>query len=135
MKTKAEKIEEFLRGLECDIDIMDYVDAETVESYDDILSQIEDSNGFDVEIIYYSRAMEYLSENDPSLYECMEIASEYGFGPESLTSETLASLLASKNARESFYELENEITEFFDELEDDEEEEDEEDEEETEDES
>lgn len=121
--TKAEKIEEFLKGLECNIDIMDYVDAENVTSFDDVLSQIEDNNGFGVEIIYYSRAMEYLSENDPSLYDSMQIADEYGYSPGQLNSELLASLLASKYARGSFMELEDEIEGFLNDVEDDEEEE------------
>jgi hypothetical protein len=76
---------------------------------------IEDNQGFDSEIIYYSRAIEYLQENDPSLRNSLEIASEYGYEVSNLNSEILASLLASQNIREDFYKLEDEITEFFDE--------------------
>jgi len=119
--TRTEKIEEFLSSLKTEIDVNYMVDAEEVNSYDDVYQQIDDNNGFNIDIIYYSRAMEYLQENDPSLNESLEIASEYGYEPQNLNSEILASLLASKLVREEFYELENEITEFFDELEEEEE--------------
>jgi intracellular sulfur oxidation DsrE/DsrF family protein len=124
MKTRIEKIEEFLKGLTTEVDILNCVDLENVNSYDDIYNQVNDNNGFDIEIIYYSNAMEYLSNNDNSLRESIEIADGMGFELKSINSELLASLLASQNAREEFTELESEITEFFENL--DEEEEDEE---------
>lgn len=122
MKTRAQKIEEFLKNLNTEINILDYVDTETVNSYDDVRDQIEDNNGFDIEIIYYANAIEYLNNNDPSFSQSLSIAEDMGFTPGNLNSEILASLLASQNARNEFYELEDEITEFFDELEEDEEE-------------
>jgi len=117
MKTRNEKIEEFLSNLDTEIDILNCVDTENVNSYSDIYDQIEENQGFDVEIIYYSRAMEYLMENDNSLQESMELASQMGYEAKNINSELLASLLASQNAREKFSELENEIDEFFEELE------------------
>lgn len=123
METRKEKIEEFLKNLNTEINILDYVDTETVNSYDDVRDQIEDNSGFDIEIIYYANAIEYLSKNDPSLRQSLSIAEDMGFTPENLDSEILASLLASQNARNEFYELENEITDFFEELEEDGEEE------------
>jgi len=122
MKTRSEKIQEFLKGLHSEIDIAYFCENQEVNSYDDVYTAIEESNGFDIEIIY-SRAMEYLMNNDNSLRESLSIASEMGFELKNLNSETLASLLASQNAREEFSALENEITEFFNELEPDEEEE------------
>jgi len=122
MKTRAQKIEEFLKNLNTEINILDYVDTETVNSFEDVRDQIEDSNGFDIEIIYYANAIEYLHDNDPSLRESLSIAEEMGYTPGNLNSEILASLLASQNARNEFYSLEGEITDFFDELEEDEEE-------------
>ena len=47
---------------------------------------------YEQEIIYYSKAMNYLIENDPSLRESLSIANEYGSSLESLSSETLASV-------------------------------------------
>jgi flagellar motility protein MotE (MotC chaperone) len=77
---------------------------------------ISDNNGFDQEVIYYSNAIDYLREYDPSLRESLEIAAEYGFELTSLSSETLASLLKSRNVREEFNELQDEIDNFFTDL-------------------
>lgn len=113
------KVFEFLNGLTSDVCITDYVNIEDInidDAYNSIQEEIFYNNGFDVEIIYYSKAIEYLSKNDPSLRESLEIAQEYGFQLENLNSETLASLLASQNAREKFCCLESEIETFFEEL-------------------
>ena len=123
MKTK---IENFLRELNTEIDVFYLVDIDNIDhdnAFDSICQMIEDGNGFDVEIINYANAIEYLAENDPSLNESLEIASEYGYEVKNLNSEILASLLASRNVRDEFYELEDEINSFFEELEEEEEEE------------
>lgn len=99
------KIEKFLAELNTEVDILACVDIEEIaldDAFDSILEMIEDSNGFDVEIIYYGRAMEYLTDNDTSLQESLALADDMGFDLKSLNSEILASLLASENARESF---------------------------------
>ncbi len=44
------------------------------------------------EIIYYSKAMDYLIENDPSLRESMAIANEYGSDLNQINSEYLATI-------------------------------------------
>jgi hypothetical protein len=117
-----EKIQEFLNGLSTDhTELSDYVSPEDITDYstafDEIETILQNNNSLDVEIIYYSRALEYLKDNDPSLNESLSIASEYGFTPENLNSEVLASLLASQENREQFQELENEIETFFNDLE------------------
>ena len=125
MKTK---IENFLSELSTEIDVLNYVDIDNIDMsnpFDSICEMIEDNNGFDIEIIYYSNAIDFLAENDASLHESLEIASEYGYEVQNLNSEILASLLASKLAREEFQELESEINDFFEELEEEEEEEEE----------
>ena len=114
--TKKDKLRTFLESLETDIDILNYIDIETVESSDDIYEQIEENRGFDVEIIYYASAMEYLRENDPSLQESLGIADDFGYEPKNLNSEILASLLASENAREDFADTKREIDDFFEAL-------------------
>ena len=114
------RIEDFLSGLSTEVDVLNYVDIDNIDMlnpFGSICEMIEDNNGFDVEIVYYSEAIAFLAENDPSLHESLEIASEYGLDVQDLNSELLASLLASKLAREEFYELESEINDFFDELE------------------
>ena len=130
-KTRTEKIEDFLRGLNVEnLNVLEYVDADEVNSFDDVYEAIDDANGFDVEIIYYASAMKYLTENDTSLRESLEIASDMGFEVKNLSSEVLASLLASQRCREDFESWRDTIDEFFDELEDYEEDEEEEEEEE-----
>lgn len=117
--TTIENITEFLNSLRTDVSITDYVDIENIDfddAYSSIYDMIQDNNGFDIEIIYYSNAIEYLTENDPSLRESLSIAEEMGFSPSSLNSEVLASLLASQNAQSEFSELEDEINDFFTDL-------------------
>ena len=120
---RSEKIEKFLREeiKLRHIDLLDYINAENVNSFNDIYEQVEEQGGFNVEIIYYSRAMEYLMENDTSLQNSMELAADLGYTPENINSELLASLLASQYSMEELYKCEHEITEFFDTLDNEEE--------------
>ena len=116
---QRERVAEFLKGLDISIDILDYVNPEDIDienAYDSILDKLQDNGGFNVEIIYYSNAIKFLQENDPSLKESLEIAEEYGFEIGSLNSEVLASLLASRQAEEEFYDLQSEIDDFFQDL-------------------
>ena len=121
--TRAEKIEKFLREeiKLRHIDLLDYINGENVNSFDDIFQQVEEQGGFNVEIIYYSRAMEYLMENDTSLQNSMQLAADFGYTPENINSELLASLLASQYTMEELYKCEHEITEFFNNLDNEEE--------------
>jgi intracellular sulfur oxidation DsrE/DsrF family protein len=114
------KIEDFLRELNTEIDVLDYVDVNNIDPanpFESICEMIDDNGGFDIEMIYYSNAIYFLVKNDPSLTESLEIAKEYGYDVQNLNSEILASLLASKLTREEFYELESEINDFFEKLE------------------
>jgi len=132
-ETQTQSIVNFLSTLKTEISVTDYVELDEIDlenAFDSITEKLEDNNGFDIEIIYYSNAIAYLKENDPSLNESLEIAAEYGFELKNLNSEVLASLLASSNARDEWSELQDEINDFFQdlyyELEEDEEDEDEE---------
>lgn len=122
---RSEKIEKFFREeIKMNhLDIMHYVDAESVNSLNDVYESIDEQNGFDVEIIYYANAMEYLMERDTSLRESLEIAHEYGYTTDNLNSELLASLLASRECREEFMSYEDDITEFFNSLDEEDEQE------------
>ena len=112
---RSEKIEKFFREEVAmnDIDVMYFIDADEVKSFDDVYDSLDESRAFNVEIIYYTNAMEYLMERDPSLQESLEIAKSYGHTLHTINSELLASLLASKECREEFMSYEDEITEFF----------------------
>ena len=78
-----------------------------LEDYDtnQIFEELHDNGFFTVEIIYYSKAIEYLKENDCSLNESLELASEMGFTFEHLNSEALASLHASRNRENDFWQF------------------------------
>ena len=120
MKTETiKKVKEFLNDLETEITILDYIDVEDINlnnPFQSIFDQLTDLNAFNIEIIYYYKAMEYLTQNDHSLSESIEIALEYGYSLQDVNSELLASLLASRKEIEKFYDLETEITDFFEKI-------------------
>ena len=115
----TQKIVNFLNSLNTEVCITDYVNLSDIDfenAFTSIYESIQDNNGFDIEIIYYFDAIEYLKENDASLMESLSIATECGYKIEDINSELLASLLASKNVVENFYDLESDINTFFLEL-------------------
>ena len=71
---------------------------------DDLFDDLQDNGYFNEEVIYYSSAIRYLKENDPSLTESLEIATEYGYTTENLNSELLATLHASQKKENTFHE-------------------------------
>ena len=73
----------------------------------DLFSDLQDNGYFNEEVIYYSTAIRYLKDNDPSLTESLEIATEYGYTTNNLNSELLASLHASQKKEETFNDLIN----------------------------
>jgi hypothetical protein len=110
------KIENFLKNLKSEIYILDYVDVEEIDIYKPYYSihdMIIENGGFNIEIIYYSEAINYLKENDFSLKLSLQIAEEFGYGLQDINSELLASLLASENTATKFQDLRNEIEDFF----------------------
>jgi len=111
VKAMGREIKPLLDGI--GIDFYDYEDIETI---DNLTDELEDNNNFDVEIIYYSNAIDYLKENDASLQESIQIALEYGYTLESVNSELLASLLASKQTREDYYNIQDDIEEVIDDI-------------------
>ena len=60
---------------------------EEFNSYDDAVEFC-----YQEDIIYYDRAIKYLSENDASLRESLELAHDLGYSLENLSSETLATI-------------------------------------------
>lgn len=100
--------------------LTEYFDESELDEYTEI-QDIEDAldahDYFNQEIIYYSRAMDYLMKNDPSLQRSMAIATEYGYDCEHLNSEILASLLASEDAREQWANVRDDIQDFIESLE------------------
>tara|TARA_R110002167_G_scaffold334994_1_gene542254 strand:+ start:226 stop:621 length:396 start_codon:yes stop_codon:yes gene_type:complete len=90
-----------------------YEIGEDINNSDDLCEIIQDSGGFEIDIIYYSEAMKYLSENDASLSESVGIASDMGYSTVLLNSELLASLHASQKVREDFYSIKDDIDEIL----------------------
>ena len=124
-QTRTEKIETFFAELDKQIDLNDniinYINIDAIDNDDafsSIYEMIDENDGFNCEVIYYSNAIEYLQQNDPSLCESLEIASDLGFEVKNLNSEVLASLLKSQNVRDEFLDFRDEINDFFHELED-----------------
>jgi intracellular sulfur oxidation DsrE/DsrF family protein len=116
MKTE-EQIAEFLKSIHIDnVDIMDFVNIDEIDHdnpAESIFDMINDNNGFEVEIVYYSNAIEYLKRNDPSLSESMEIATQYDYKLYMLNSEVLASLHASQKSMCDYWDYQDEINNFF----------------------
>jgi len=125
-----DKVRDFCCALDTEIDIACYVkDWEAIRSFDDLYEALENDAFYSAgEVIYYSNAMKYLTENDTSLRESLALAEEQGYTLDKLNSETLATLLKSQNIRDEFEELRREVDDFFDDLEEPDEEEDEDDE-------
>jgi|SRR5690625_559963 len=84
------------------IDINDFL--EVSNSIEDLYESIEDQIR-NYEVIYYSRAMELLSEEDPSLIESLSLAHEMGYEPKDLNSEILATLLIQQRMLEELWEI------------------------------
>lgn len=89
-----------------------------IEDFCDVVETLSDNSAFNIDIIYYYEAMKYLSKNDPSLNESMELAREFDYHIMDINSELLASLHASHHAESKFAEdLEEEFIELFENIE------------------
>ena len=103
---KLERLKELVKDNNLDID-MDYIydkNKDFDQLNEDVIQYIHES-----EIIYYSKAMSYLSDNDNSLYESLEIAKEYGYTIENLNSELLATLLYQQNFTNEWYNISEQV--------------------------
>tara|TARA_R100000951_G_scaffold102553_4_gene94703 strand:- start:181 stop:594 length:414 start_codon:yes stop_codon:yes gene_type:complete len=86
-------------------DATEYIsNTEDFTDVNDIFDDLQNNGFFNVEIIYYYKAIEYLKENDFSLCESLEIANEYGYTIENINSELLATLHASRQREDKFWE-------------------------------
>jgi len=70
----------------------------------DLFDDLQTNGYFNEEVIYYSSAIRYLKDNDPSLTESLEIATDYGYEAKNLNSELLATLHASQKKENTFFE-------------------------------
>lgn len=119
MKTQETLLDNLLETVQIDnLDLQYFIENSGATTFEELEEYIRDNNGFDVEIIYFADAIDFLKEHDQSLGESIEIAVELGFDLASINSELLASLLASKYVREDFYDYQTEIEEYYSNLED-----------------
>ena len=98
------------------LDFQYFLESETFDSFEDVRDLIEAGDGFSIDIIYYSAALDYLRENDPSLRQSLELCQDLGYKPAELSSEILASILATEITRGEFNDLENEFNDLLEEL-------------------
>ena len=84
------------------------------DTFNDFCNKVNDAI-MQEEIIYYYEAIKYLVNEDASLGQSLDIASEYGYTTEQLNSELLATLLYQQKLTEQWYEMETEIKEIFNE--------------------
>ena len=82
------------------------------DTFNDFCDKVNDAI-MQEEIIYYSKAIKYLMNEDASLNQSLDIASEYGYTTEQLNSELLATLLYQQKLTEQWYEIEQQVKELF----------------------
>ena len=117
---EKEKEYDFNERIASYIDYNEFQEAIDDNKIDDFLNELNDNNNrtfTDTEIIYYSNAIEYIKENDQSLRECFDIASEYWYNANDLNSGILASLLATRRNEDEYSKFIDEVVQFVNELE------------------
>ncbi len=108
METKFEKILNVISHLDIDFShLQDEINE--INSFNELYDLFYKDNLLNVDIIYYNKAINYLSENDASLKESLDIALQYGYDLKNLNSEILASLHATECLNSKFSSLRNEI--------------------------
>jgi len=129
MEKKIEALRTFIKALDIrhldiynhleDYQLKAIIESEDEKPFDALVSILEESTIFsEIYIMFYASAMQYLTENDITLYRAMEVAEDLGYTPKQLNSELLASLLAADIAREELKKKETEFNNFIENLND-----------------
>ena len=106
----SNKLQQISEDNQFDIDLQNLYCNE--DTFNDFCDKVHEAI-MQEDIIYYYEAMKYLSREDASLSQSLEIASEYGYTTENLNSELLATLLYQQNLTNQWYEISEEIEEIF----------------------
>ena len=106
----SNKIQKLAEYNNFDIDLANLYYNE--DTFNDFCDKVNDAI-MQEEIIYYYEAMKYLTREDASLYQSLEIASEYGYTTDNLNSELLATLLYQQNLTNQWYEISEQVEEIF----------------------
>ena len=94
------------------IDMAYEVENNMPDNVDDFMGVLQD-RVYEIEMIYYHKAMAYLLENDSSLQESMALAHGMGYTCENINSELLATLLLQQEAGNAIYTFKDEIESLF----------------------
>jgi len=114
--TNKEFYQQLTNEYNLDNNIVEYLDNNQIleiDSFDKLYEELDNVNYFNVEIIYYHKAMNYLKDNDFSLSQSLELADRFEYKVNQLNSELLATLLASEKLVEKFYNLQDKINNFL----------------------
>ena len=106
----SNKLQKLAEDNNFDIDLANLYYNE--DTFNDFCDKVHDAI-MQEEIIYYYEAMKYLTREDASLYQSLEIASEYGYTTDNLNSELLATLLYQQNLTNQWYEISEQVEEIF----------------------
>jgi len=110
------KFRELERKYSIEIETIPYeYDLEDAKDFESYFEELEEAT-YQIECIYYSNAIKYLTENDPSFNESLGIASEMGYEVENLNSELLATLLMQRKEMEALYEAKDDLEDLYDEF-------------------
>ena len=112
------KFRELERKYSLDIETIPYEyydDLEDAKDFESYFEQLEEAT-YQIECIYYSNAMKYLTEHDNSLSESLEIACEMGYEVEDLNSELLATLLMQRKESEALYDAKDDLEDLYNEF-------------------
>jgi hypothetical protein len=116
MTYNQEKLQELIDSTDNLKDCVDvpYLSTTTFEDEEELREALQTYVDQE-EIIYYYNAIQYLKENDPSLNESLELASNMGCVMENLNSEILATLHYQDALNDELGELD--LSECFEEVE------------------
>ena len=106
----SNKLQKLAEDNKFDIDLANLYYNE--DTFNDFCDKVNDAI-MQEEIIYYYEAMKYLTREDASLSQSLEIASEFGYTTENLNSELLATLLYQQNLTNQWYEISEQVEEIF----------------------
>ena len=86
-------------------DTLNYNDINTLEDFEECLNE----RILEIEIIYYSTAIDILKEEDQSLTESLEQAYECGYSITDINSELLATLIIQRRCFDELYDFMQEV--------------------------
>lgn len=115
-KKTGQQIREFSESINMPT-MWEYVNTQEFnqcENTEDLREELEEGGYFNQDIVYYSNAIKYLADNDPSFTRAFTLATELGYDMRNLNSEILATLVHSDDLYEQWNINEEKIQEFID---------------------